>query len=100
MMNMQGGKCGCPHHWVKKILMVLAWLGFVGFVISSWTGYPFWRWDSTGYFQVVVVLVLLAFSTKMCGCCWKHMMGGKMMEGGMCKDGNCDKMHDEKGMHM
>ena len=94
MMNMQGGKCSYPHYWVKKILMVLAWLGFVGFVISSWTGYPFWRWDSTGYFQIVVVLVLLAFSTKMCP------LRGKMMDEGMCKDENCGHMHDEKGMHM
>lgn len=97
---MQGGKCGCAHHVVQKVFMCLAGLAAIGFIISSWTGYPFWRWDSTGYFQVVIVFSIMAFSTKMCKCCWKHMTGDKMMEGGMCKDGNCGSQHDEKGMHM
>lgn len=101
MMNMQGGGCGCGHHVLEKILVVLAWLAGIGFVISAWTGYAFWKWEATGYFQVVVVFVLLAFSMKLCKCCYKHMMmKGGMMKSEMCTDGDCKEMHDEHGKHM
>lgn len=77
---MMHGNCKCGHHVVEKILVVLAWLAGIGFVISGWRGAPFWMWNSDGYFRAVVVFVALAFSMKVCGCCWKNM---KMMHGGM-----------------
>lgn len=89
------GHCKCGHHVIEKILVVLAWLAGIGFIASAWTGYAFWKWESTGYFQAVVVFVLLAFSMKLCKCCYKHWMGGEM-----CKDGECKEMHDEHGKHM
>lgn len=70
--------CKCGHHIIEKILVLLAWLAGIGFVISAWTGMPFWLWNSDGYFRAVVVFVALAFSMKVCGCCRMGMMKDSM----------------------
>ena len=99
------GNCKCGHHVCAKILVVLAWLAGIGFVISAWKGMMFWKWDANGYFEAVVVFVVLAFSTKFCKCCWD---GSKMMAGGAscacncdeCGGGKCGGMHKENHQHM
>jgi len=76
---MMHGNCKCFHHICAKILVVLAWLSAIGFWWASWKGLA-WNLDSSEWFAHIVVFVLLAFSTKFCGCCWKNM---KAMHGGM-----------------
>ncbi len=96
---MHGGNCKCPHHMMGKLLMVLAWVAGILFFWGSWGARTFWGFDALYWAWSVVVLVLLAKSTKFCGCCGMGMgkmmsgMEGKMMcshnEG--CKCGDCGK---------
>ena len=84
---MMHGNCRCFHHWITKLMAALVWLSGLAFLWTSWKGVMVWGFDAEMYFEQVVVLALLAFSTKFCGCCGK----GKMMSqmdggmGGMCK---------------
>lgn len=88
---MMHGNCRCGHHWVAKVLVVLAWLSAFGFWWTSWKTSQIWWMDAEHFFKDVVILGLLAFSTKFCDCCGR----GKMMSkvdgmGGMCKhEGGC-----------
>jgi len=83
------GNCKCFHHWVTKILGVLAWLAAIGFWWVAKSGDFIWGMDADNLFKNVVILSLLAFGTVFCGCCGKgKMMGDKMSEGGMCTHAN------------
>ena len=95
---MMHGGCRCCHHWVTKILVVLAWLAAIGFWWVSRSGDVIWGMNAEHLFRDVVILTLLAFSTKFCGCCrMGKMMGKNSGMGGMCKHemgctcGDCDR---------
>lgn len=86
--------CGCFHHWIVKAVVVLVWFAGVLFFWSSWKMTAVWGFESLYYAWVVVVLSLMSFSMKNCGCCgWgSKMMGGKMCSHSMdCKCGDCDR---------
>ncbi len=94
------GNCKCPHHWITKILGVLAWVAAVLFFWTSWKETLVWGFDAQTYFEHVVVLSLLIFGSVFCGCCHKGKMMGGMGNndmGGMCKHemgcgcGDCDR---------
>ena len=91
------GSCKCPHHWATKIMMVLIWVAGVLFFWSSWGTRTFWGFDALYWAWSVVVLSLMAFGSKFCGCCKLGMSGkaegGKMMcsHEGDCKCGDCDR---------
>ncbi len=61
--------CGCGHHWVMKILVVLAWVAGILFFWSSWAARTFWGFDALYWGWSVVVLVLLAKTSAGCRCC-------------------------------
>ena len=92
---MYHNSCGCFHHWVVKVIAVLAWVAGILFFWTSWKGVAVWGFESLYYAWSVVVLVLLAKVSMFCGCC--GMGGGKMMSGKMCsheagcKCGDCDR---------
>jgi len=94
---MHGGNCKCPHHIVNKVLMALVWVAGILFFWSSWGTRTFWGFDALYWGWSVVVLSLMAFSSKLCGCCkWgmdNKMESGKIMCGhdGGCKCGDCDR---------
>jgi len=94
--------CKCPHHMANKVLMLLVWVSGVLFFWSSWGIRTFWGFDALYWAWSVVVLSLMAFSSKLCGCCGMgmgHKMMGDKMEGGKmmcshegdCKCGDCDR---------
>jgi len=72
------GNCKCFHHICAKILVGLAWVAAVLFFWTGWKAGLVWGVSAEGYFRVVIIFVLLAFSTKFCGCCGKGMMMGGM----------------------
>lgn len=79
------GNCRCPHHWAAKVMMVLIWVAGVLFFWSS-LGATFFGgssaifgFESIYYAYAVVVLSLMSFSMKSCGCCGWGKMGEKMM---------------------
>jgi len=99
---MHNVNCKCVHHWVAKILVVLAWVSAVVYCWAAWRSVLVWNIDATQWFYHVVVFVLLAFSMKFCGCCWKR----KMMNGascvcscGSCQGGVCGGKHNEGHQH-
>ena len=94
---MMQGNCKCFHHICAKILVVLAWVAAVLFFWTGWKAGLVWNVSAEGYFRVVVVFILLAFSTKFCGCCWKNM---KAMHGGMAHGGmQCPACEGKGGEH-
>lgn len=88
---MMHGNCKCFHHWVTKLLVVLAWVSAFAFWWASWKGMMVWGMAADHWFQDVIVFSLLAWGTVFCGCCGKSkMMEGGMGMGGMCKhDAGC-----------
>ena len=66
---MQEGMCKCGHHWVEKLMMVLAWLAAIGFWLALWRDGAFWNVASDVWFQHVVVFSLLLFGMSWCSCC-------------------------------
>ena len=94
---MHRGNCKCPHYMVNKVLMLLVWVAGVLFFWSSWGTRTFWGFDALYWAWSVVVLSLMAFGSKFCGCCKLGMSGkaegGKMMcsHEGDCKCGDCDR---------
>lgn len=93
------GMCGCGHHIVAKVLVLLAWVSGILFFWTSLKGVAVWGFDAGYYAWVVVILTLLTGGLKHCGCCWKKMMMSKMEgqmagEGMMCKHGEDCKCGD------
>ena len=91
------GNCSCPHHFVVKVLMLIAWIAGILFFWTSWRMVTVWGFESPYYAWVVVVSSLLALTSKYCGC---YGRGSKMMEGGKggmcmhgdgCGCGDCDR---------
>lgn len=91
------GNCKCPHHWVSKILALLVWVAGVLFFWTSWRGVAVWGFESLYYAWAAVVLSLMAFSSKVCGCCSRGKMDDGMEHHKMCsheqgcKCGDCDR---------
>ena len=82
---------------VNKLLVVLVYVAGVLFFWSSWGVRTFWGFDALYWAWSVVVLSLMAFSSKLCGCC-KMSMGSKMENDkmmcsheGSCVCGDCEK---------
>lgn len=100
---MHHGNCKCFHHICAKILVGLAWVAAVLFFWAGWKAALVWNVSAEGYFRVVIVLILLAFSTKFCGYCGWGKMGGKMMNCACacdeCAGGKCGGMHSEGHRH-
>lgn len=93
---MYHGNCKCPHHWVVKILMLLVWVAGVVFFWSGLKGVMVWGYDPLFYAWSVVVLSLMMFSCKVCGCCDWGKMSGKVdskmcSHQSDCKCGDCDR---------
>lgn len=108
---MYHGNCKCPHHWVIKILMLLVWVAGVLFFWSGLKGAVIWGYDPLFYAWSVVVLSLMMFSCKVCGCCgWgvaegikskfmdkvaddveKTMAGAMCSHNDGCKCGDCNR---------
>ena len=92
-MDMLKGCCGCPHHWVVKILAVLVWVSGVLFFWTSLRGVAVWGFESLYYAWTTVVLSLLILSSRVCDCC---VFG----RGGWWKTGETDKTdHHEMCTH-
>lgn len=97
-----GNKCRCGHHVCAKVLVALAWVAAILFWWADWTASSVAWMDAEHLFRDVVILSLLAFGTKFCGCCSRHGMG-MMQKGGMsracacgsCEGGKCDSRHAE-----
>ncbi len=81
------GNCKCFHHNVVKVMVALAWLSALGFWWATALKQTFLWMDAEHFFKDVVILSLLAFVSKYCGCCWKSMNTCKHNEG--CKCGDC-----------
>lgn len=92
----------CGHHVLAKILVVLAWLAAIGFWWVSWTGRTaIWGMNAEHLFRDVIILAILAFSTKFCGCYQKSMMTGMCgCACNNCEGGKCDGNHKEDHQHM
>ena len=95
---MHNGNCRCAHHVCTKVLMGLVWVAGILFFWSSWGVRTFWGFDALYWAWSVVVLSLMAFSSKLCGCCGMKMGMGEKMEGskmcsheGGCKCGDCGR---------
>ena len=94
---MHHGNCKCGHHWVEKIMSALIWVAGILFFWTSWKMTAVWGFESLYYAWVVIVLSLMSYGMKNCGCCGKGMMGGKMEGGKMCsheegcKCGDCGR---------
>lgn len=87
-----GYGCKCFHHLVISVFVVLLWLSAFAFWWTSWKGTSIWWMDANHFFQDVVILGFLVFSSKFCKCCWKkNMNAGVCSHEGGCKCGDCDK---------
>ncbi len=85
---MMEGKCKCPHHGLVKVLPFLVGLSALGFWWATAFKTHFLWMDGEHFFKDVVILSLLTFVTKFCGCCMNH--GGNVcMHGEGCSCGDC-----------
>ena len=88
------GNCKCFHHGITKVLVVLIGLSALGFWWATAFKTHFLWMDGEHFFKDVVVLALLMFSSKFCGCCKRGMassMGGgnTCSHESSCKCGDC-----------
>ncbi|OGN04878.1 MAG: hypothetical protein A2925_05135 [Candidatus Yanofskybacteria bacterium RIFCSPLOWO2_01_FULL_44_22] len=82
-----------------KVLHLLACLAGVLFFWSTWEGFLVFGFEESQYAWSVVVLTLLAFGAKACGCCgrhWKGMAAGTgnadtCSHGMTCRCGDCGR---------
>jgi uncharacterized membrane protein len=65
----QSKNCGCAHHWVIRVLVVLTWVAAVLFFWSSWAARAFFGFDALYWAWTVVILTLLAKTSGGCRCC-------------------------------
>ena len=87
---MHDSNCKCFHHGVVKVFVILAWIAALGFWWATAFKQSFWWMDGDHFFKDVVILVLLVYVSKFCGCCGHGMGGGNMcMHGESCKCGDC-----------
>lgn len=84
---MMEGNCKCPHHTVVKVFVALAWMSALGFWwATAFKTHLLWI-DGEHFFKDAVLLVLLVFVSKYCGCCSGH--GNTCVHGESCKCGDC-----------
>ncbi len=94
----------CGHHWLAKLLILLAWVSALGFWIVAFSDKTIvWGMDAQQLFSNVVIFAILAFSTKFCGC----YGGSKMTDSkscncacGSCEGGKCKGGHGDGHQHM
>jgi len=78
-------------------MYIVAWVAGLLYFCSMFRGELIWGYDESQYAWSVVILMLLAFGSKFCGCCGWHgkMMGGigsDMCKHDMgCKCGDCGR---------
>ena len=82
--------CKCFHHGVVKVLLVLAGVSALAFWWATAFNQTLFWMDADHLFKDVVILAVLAYLSKYCGCCRHGMGGGNMCaHGGSCKCGDC-----------
>ncbi len=84
-------KCKCFHHWIPRIVQLLAWISAGLFFWSSLKQVPIWGYDALYFAWVTVILMLVSFSSgEACKCCGIGKAGGEMAVGNMCgHEGGC-----------
>ena len=65
---MKGG-CGCKHHRVVMILIILVWLFAIGFAYTGYTNGNLFNTSSDGYFKALIVAGILVLVSGACNCC-------------------------------
>lgn len=104
---MHGG-CRCSHHIFVKILSALGFVSAVLFFYAAWAKTLIFGFDSTMYFEHVIVLSLMVYGTKYCGCCGGRCGCGRCGEDkisscacscGSCEGGKCDSVHPDNHQH-
>ncbi len=83
------GNCKCFHHGFVKILVTLAWLSAIGFWWSSVFKQTFLWMDSSHFFMDVIVLGVLVFVSKYCGCCGMGVSNNTCSHDQGCSCGDC-----------
>lgn len=81
-MNMMHEGCHCPHHKVVWLFAVIICLAAVGYYYVFFSATALWGFDTEALFQTIVILSLLNWGMRVCGCCGGH--GMQKMSGGMC----------------
>ena len=67
---MQSDKCKCPHHWVTKLLRLLALISAILFLWTTWRSGMVLGFSSGIWFEHFVVFVLMVIGIKGgCKCC-------------------------------
>lgn len=67
---MHMSKCGCPHHKLAKVAMVLGGLSVIGFWITSWTHMRLVGISQDHYLKEFIVFALILISMhRGCSCC-------------------------------
>ena len=85
-------KCGCWHHWGEKAIMTLVWVSGFIFFWTSLRMTTLWGYESPYYAWVAIVLSLMGWNMRGCGCC-----GGEKkfkMEAAMCTHSSDCKCED------
>ena len=82
-----GEHCKCFHHGLVKVMVVVAWLSAIGFWWATAFKQTLLWMDAEHFFKDVVMLSLLVFVSKYCGCCRKGM--NMCSHEGSCKCGDC-----------
>jgi len=88
---MMDGKCKCPHHAVTKVMLGLLWLSALGFWWATAFKTTFLWMDGEHFFKDAILLAILMFSCKFCGCCG---LGHGGVSDGMCRHGESCKCGD------
>lgn len=81
MMHRNG--CGCFHHKLAGLFIVVIWLAAVGYYYVFFSATALWGFDTESLFQTIVILSLLNWGMRACKCCGGH--GIRKMEDGMCQ---------------
>ena len=89
---MHDSNCKCFHHGVVKVFVVLAWFSALGFWWATAFKTNFLWMNGEHFFKDVVVLSLLVYVSKYCGCCGWSKGGVGMCSHDMgCKCGDCGR---------
>jgi len=91
--------CKCPHHRIVEVISGLVWLAGILFFWSALKGVMVWGYDPLFYAWSAVILSLMAFGMKSCGCCGMSAKGMSVSGEGNktcshqpdCKCGDCDR---------
>lgn len=61
--------CKCPHHTIVSVLMLLSWVAAIGYFMAYWFGGYIYIFDVQYFFEVAVMLSVIALTTRFCTCC-------------------------------